>query len=1142
MAIQKAPPPRRQLSAQQEFDILLRRLFAAHLSGEPQRFKRVSNELFHYASEIGRALSSERMNTGRDSASAKKLETLFGKIDRATDIFRSGMYRLLINDIENVAEKTTQQIADEWVDKWDRHSVKAVVGLSPRIVAAMKERLLGPRQIPLSGRVWQLGRVVDQDIRDIITNAVLINGSFPSARKLAKLVEDYVNPATTLKEKDIAELFGDDWRANPIARKLQSRGPAWQAMRLARTEVNHTFHTAVDMTAETLPSVIGVRVVLSETHSHRVPHGDVCDLWAKWQPGSGALPPGVPPFSVPEFADKLGRYLAANVSRQGIYPPGHVPLEHPNGLCSRQMVVPEPEALERLLRDQKPIEPLPPPKKRGRPTNAERAVRLAEEEERKRQAALQNAPAWQRRAIEAAHEVDDYYKQGEAAPAAYHSGPDIHGTMRHYSAPTVHDLHAEEVIREVGALLDTEIQRRIDAKGGASRKRMPALQEEKKRAEKEWQDALDAYSDAADIERRKYIKQTFGNRRQIAPEHERELFNDLYEDVWRILDPEGDGNERQYNFAAFMQHVDKHLPGHKHTLQYMIDNPGRVAQEIIRARLQHELEHDTRYTQVGFKDLQDFNTNATDAERRLLLDHIGNHPIITELRKRAGELAQVSTAADKAFQEAQDQFTVAEREAALEVLREIRPMGKGANAHATALAPVDQAYLRQLNYERKRERDEYARKGQNRGLPNATLAEARRDAKEMLEQLDWASQFYPTDWVEQHIDYVRGAGPLGGMQLGRTARGWARDKAFGQQPQIMLSDGSDSTVPTDPKRGAVAVHEFGHHMENAVPRVRDSEWVIYHRRTLDANGELTKPTSYHGAGKTDEPLRADKWDNEYEGKEYGIRRDSSYELLTMSMQDYFTGTGLKSQDQDKRHWLLGTLATVGYRTLPSLPQPAPRNTPVAPKPAPPAPISPPKPGAPKQFDTNKDAIEWAKDYWRDAKQLTTEQREGFRQYQSVGYQGLNPWLRGIRTPSAKRIEEMRNDMLDPMDAAMNVQRVPETITVYRGVSVDAFPELSDKLVGKRFVEKAYMSTAIGATNAIPTEFKKKQVAMRIEVPPGTPAYCLVHTAPDARMRAEREILLGRGQEFEVTGVTHNKRTGTYEVDVRIIPTKQGGQL
>lgn len=196
-----------------------------------------------------------------------------------------------------------------------------------------------------------------------------------------------------------------------------------------------------------------------------------------------------------------------------------------------------------------------------------------------------------------------------------------------------------------------------------------------------------------------------------------------------------------------------------------------------------------------------------------------------------------------------------------------------------------------------------------------------------------------------------------------------------------------------------------------------------------------------------------------------------------------------------------------------------------------------QPAKPRKFASNEEALDWGKRQWPDAKDtgFTAAEVEALKRYQSSGYQRVNPMLRGQTMMSEAAKERVRTELVGPLDKALARQPAKEAFQVIRAVHLDAFPDRPDRLVGKALTDKGYMSTALRSTP--PADFRKKPVLMNITVPEGTPSYFLYHTAPDARMRGEREVLLGRDTTYVIRAAREVR--GKWELDVEIVPKTKG---
>lgn len=141
----------------------------------------------------------------------------------------------------------------------------------------------------LSSRIWNYGREFEKDIQYIINQAMLEK---KSAIELARDLEKYV--------KEPARRPSNWGKAYP---NLKSKKADYNAIRLARTSINHAYQTASIKSSSMNPFVEGI-----EWRSALI-HGRTCEL----------------------CMDRHGK----------IYPIDDVPLDHPNGLCTMIPYIPK---------------------------------------------------------------------------------------------------------------------------------------------------------------------------------------------------------------------------------------------------------------------------------------------------------------------------------------------------------------------------------------------------------------------------------------------------------------------------------------------------------------------------------------------------------------------------------------------------------------------------------------------------------------------------------------------------------------------------------------------------------------------------------------------------------------------------------
>lgn len=150
----------------------------------------------------------------------------------------------------------------------------------------------------LSDRVWRIQEYTQKGILDITTQGIM---SGISAVELAKQVEGFL-----LKR-------GPAWTTG-IKRSVTGRGTvAYNALRLARTEINQAYHWAQKEMAKENPLLIGQKWNLSNSHP------------TDWPPSAAYM-------GYPEICDYRAHHDHHGLG-EGVFPPGEAPPDHPNGLC-----------------------------------------------------------------------------------------------------------------------------------------------------------------------------------------------------------------------------------------------------------------------------------------------------------------------------------------------------------------------------------------------------------------------------------------------------------------------------------------------------------------------------------------------------------------------------------------------------------------------------------------------------------------------------------------------------------------------------------------------------------------------------------------------------------------------------------------
>jgi len=170
--------------------------------------------------------------------------------------------------------------------------------------------------LTLSSRIWKLDRESRQGISQVLMQGITEG---KSAWQIAQDLEQYLGAgedcprwtSTRLYGLTKKEIAGGDRRGLKTGKECDGKGVAYNALRLARTELQAIHHLASDQVTATMPWIEKEQIMLSPAH----PKPDICD-----------------------------EVVAAGEDGQGIYKVGTIRLPlHPACLCYKTSVLMPPE-------------------------------------------------------------------------------------------------------------------------------------------------------------------------------------------------------------------------------------------------------------------------------------------------------------------------------------------------------------------------------------------------------------------------------------------------------------------------------------------------------------------------------------------------------------------------------------------------------------------------------------------------------------------------------------------------------------------------------------------------------------------------------------------------------------------------------
>lgn len=159
----------------------------------------------------------------------------------------------------------------------------------------------------LSKAIWGYNKQTQESLNKIIS---IGTAQGKSAVEIAKELEQYVDPSARKQAKTI-----QSWRYDKAGNKIKDSvyfGKIdYNALRLARTMISHAYQQSFENVNRNDPFVVGYRWLTSNFH------GRVCEICRERSE-----------------TDQFGLGV-------GVFPKDQLPLDHPNGMCTFEAVIPD---------------------------------------------------------------------------------------------------------------------------------------------------------------------------------------------------------------------------------------------------------------------------------------------------------------------------------------------------------------------------------------------------------------------------------------------------------------------------------------------------------------------------------------------------------------------------------------------------------------------------------------------------------------------------------------------------------------------------------------------------------------------------------------------------------------------------------
>lgn len=269
--------------------------------------------------ELYRDVSRRITSGGGNSLSNQNLILIQREIQNRIKQINSDVENNVRSNMETVCNAVTEDIRTylKQMGFQDNDIAEAYIHIPAQIVDTIVTGQIYQEGWTLSGAIWGYNKKTQQTLQDIITSGA---GQGKGAYEIAKELESYVDPtakkqANTIKKWRYArETDVQAGRAEYIGQRItdyyRPGKVDYNALRLARTMVSHAYQQTFERVNRYDPFVVGYRWLTSNFH------GRVCDICRNRAE-----------------TDQYGLGI-------GVFPKDQLPLDHPNGMCTFEAVMP----------------------------------------------------------------------------------------------------------------------------------------------------------------------------------------------------------------------------------------------------------------------------------------------------------------------------------------------------------------------------------------------------------------------------------------------------------------------------------------------------------------------------------------------------------------------------------------------------------------------------------------------------------------------------------------------------------------------------------------------------------------------------------------------------------------------------------
>lgn len=239
----------------------------------------------------------QKLNLPKTSVSDRLREMYLDQLMKYLESSIEVLYRSLLSKLQNNMFQVSQAVVSDmrlWLDTIGFPQEGAFEYVPDEVVKLIMTGQIYEGKWSLSRAVWKNRQKTLKDVRLVISEGLLLN---KPTYDIAKDIERYIDP------KDIK-----DWDWQKVYPGTSKRVD-YNAQRLARTIIQHSYQQSIVLTTKDNPFVEGVQWISAFAH------GRTCELCKERA-----------------TEDKFGL-------GKGVFPKDQLPLDHPNGLCSFGAVV-----------------------------------------------------------------------------------------------------------------------------------------------------------------------------------------------------------------------------------------------------------------------------------------------------------------------------------------------------------------------------------------------------------------------------------------------------------------------------------------------------------------------------------------------------------------------------------------------------------------------------------------------------------------------------------------------------------------------------------------------------------------------------------------------------------------------------------